>query len=76
MGCGKQRETTLVKLQPLFLNLRWKTCLRQNCSHDSCACSEGPALGQNTLMMILQYENLDTSKLLNESHFNSIYLFA
>ena len=28
------------------------TCLRQNCSLGFCACSEGPALGQNTLMMI------------------------
>ena len=33
-----------------FLSLQWKTCLRQNCSLGSCACSEGPALGQNTLM--------------------------
>ena len=53
VGCGKQREATaliqsLVKLQPWFLRLRWKTCLRQNCSLDSCAGSEGPALGQNT----------------------------
>ena len=37
MGCGKQREATapiqsLVKLQPCFLSLRWKTYLRQNCS--------------------------------------------
>ena len=34
--CGKQREASaptqsLVKLQPWFLSLRWKTCLRQNC---------------------------------------------
>ena len=55
--CGKQREATatiqsLLKLQPWFLSLRWKACLRQNCSLDSCACSEGPALGQNTLMMM------------------------
>ena len=51
MGCGKQREATapiqsLVKLLPWFRSLRWKTCLRQNCSLGSCACSEGPALGQ------------------------------
>ena len=56
VGCGKQREATapiqsLVKPQPWLLSLRWKTCLRQNCSQGSCACSEGPALGQNTLMM-------------------------
>ena len=33
VGCGKQREATapiqsLVKLQPWFLSLRWKTCLQ------------------------------------------------
>ena len=53
VGCGKQREATapiksLVKLLPWFLSLRWKTCLRQNCSLGSCTCSEGPVLGQNT----------------------------
>ena len=57
MGCGKQREATapikfIVKLQPWFLCLRWKTCLRQNCSLDFSACSEGPAFGLNTLMMV------------------------
>ena len=56
--CGKHREATaliqsLVKLQPWFLILRWKTCHRQNCSLGSCACSEGPALGQNTLMTMM-----------------------
>ena len=60
VGCGKQWEATahiksLVKLQPWFLSLRWKTCLWQNCSLGSCACSEGPVLGQNTLMMIHTY---------------------
>ena len=44
---------SLVKLQPWFLSLPWKTCLRQNYSLGSCACSEGPALGQNSLMMII-----------------------
>ena len=58
MGCGKQREATapiksLVKLQPWFLSLRWKACLRHNCSLGFSACSEGPAFGQNTLMMII-----------------------
>ena len=57
MGCEKQREATvhiqsLVKLQHWFLNLRWKTGIRQNCSLGSSACSEGPALGQNTLMIM------------------------
>ena len=58
VGCGKQREATapiksLVKLQHWFLSLRWKTCLRQNCSLGFSACSEGPAFGQNTLMMMM-----------------------
>ena len=42
-----------LKLQPWFLNLWWKTCLRQNCNLGSYACSEGPAFGQNTLMMMM-----------------------
>ena len=51
--CGKQQEATapiksLVKLRPWFLILRWKTCLRQNCSLGFSSCSEGPAFGQNT----------------------------
>ena len=58
VGCGNQQEATtsiqsLVNLQAWFLSLRWKACLRQNSSLDSCACSEGPALGQNTLMIII-----------------------
>ena len=53
VGCGKQREATapiksLVKLQPWFLSLRWKTCLRQNCSIGFSASSEGPAFGKKT----------------------------
>ena len=53
VGCGKQGVATaaiqsMVKLQPWFLSLQWKTCLWQNCSLGFCACSEGPALGQNT----------------------------
>ena len=53
VGCGKQWEATtpiksLVKLQPWFLSLRWKTCLWQNCSLGFSACSEGPAFEQNT----------------------------
>ena len=66
VGCGKQWEATtpiqsLVKLQPWFLSLQWKTCLRQNCSLGSCVYSERPALVQNTLMtlmMIPQFNNL------------------
>ena len=58
VGWGKQREATAplkspVKLQPWFLSLRWKTCLRQNCSLFFSACSEGFAFGQNTLMMMM-----------------------
>ena len=53
VGCGKQREATasiqfLVKLQPWLPSLQWMTCLPQNCSLGSCACSEGPTFGQNT----------------------------
>ena len=55
--CRKQREATapiksLVKLQPWFLSLRWKTCLRQNCSLGFSACSEWPAIGQKLMLMI------------------------
>ena len=43
-----------------------KTCLRQDCSLGSCACSEGPVLGQNTLMMIMAiiiyFENRERTK--------------
>ena len=59
---GNQREATasiqsLVKLQLWFRNLRWKRCLWQNCNLGSCACSKGPALRQNTLMMIYMVMN-------------------
>ena len=58
VGCEMQREAIapikfLVKLQPWFLSLWWKTCLRQNCSLGFSACSEGPAFEQNTLMMMM-----------------------
>ena len=57
VGCGKQREAiepinSPVKQQPWFLSLWWKTCLRQKCSLGFSACNEGPAFGQNSLMMI------------------------
>ena len=45
--------SSLVKLQLWFLSLWWKICLRQNSSLGSCACREVPALGQNTLMMMM-----------------------
>ena len=41
------------KTATLILSLQWKTYLRQNCSLGSCARSEEPAFGQNTLMMIM-----------------------
>ena len=44
----KSIQTSLLEQQPWFLSLQWKTCLRQNCSLVSRACSEEPALGQNT----------------------------
>ena len=43
----------LVKLQPWFLSLWWKNCLPHNCNLGSCACNEGPALGQITVMMMI-----------------------
>ena len=57
VGCGKQWEATapiksLVILHLWFLSLWWKTCLRHNCRIGFSACSEGPAFGQNTLMMV------------------------
>ena len=55
VGAEKREATapiqSLVKLQPWFLTLQCKTCLRQNCSLGSCACNEGPALGQNPLII-------------------------
>ena len=64
--CGKQREATapiqyLLKLQSWVRSLQLKTCLRQTCSLGSCACSEGPALGQNTLMMIVNVTSMRRS---------------
>ena len=44
---------SLIKLQPSFLSLQRKTCLRQNYSQGSCACREGPVLGQNSLMIYI-----------------------
>ena len=58
---------SLVKQQPWFLSLRWKTCLRQNCSLGSYTCSERSVLGQNTLttttmMMMIVPNNQDRLK--------------
>ena len=50
---GKGPIQSLVKLQPWFLSLRWMTCLWQNFSQGSSACSEGPTLVQNTLMVMM-----------------------
>ena len=47
-----------LKLQPLFLRLQWKTCLRHNCSLGSCACSEGPALGENTVITMMMIPSI------------------
>ena len=52
----------LVKLQPRFLSFRWKTCLRQNCSLGFCACSEGSARWQNTLMMMVKVSPLQARR--------------
>ena len=50
--------SSLVNLQSWFLSLRSKICLRQNYRIGSCACSEGPALCQNTMIIILYYTML------------------
>ena len=59
------------KTAALVPELAWKTCLRQNFILSSCACNEGPALRQNTLMMTQNYESFisggKTYK--NELHF-------
>ena len=49
--------STLVKQQPWLQSLHWKICLWQTCSLGSGACSEGPVLGQNTLMMMSFYSD-------------------
>ena len=51
-----------------FQNLRWKTCLEQNCG---LGFSEGPALGQNTLslmimMMMDSLHNFKYNKITNQ----------
>ena len=40
--------SSLVKLQPSFLSLQWKTCLWAELQPWCLVCSEGPALGQKT----------------------------
>ena len=52
MRCGKQRKTTasiesLVKLQPWFLSLLWKTCLRQTATLVPAFSVDDPAFGHN-----------------------------
>ena len=58
VGCGKQTGSYL---KPCFLSLQWKTCLRQNWNLHFCTCSEGTALGQNTMVIITNssWENID-----------------
>ena len=61
-GCGKNG-----KIPRIFIHgkaaalvhefLRCKTCLRQNCNLGSCTCSEGPAPGQNTLIMMYYFNS-------------------
>ena len=59
---------------PWFLSLRWKTCLRQNCSLGSCACSEVPVLEQNTLMLMMISLCNKLFKLDFESQYNGFQL--
>ena len=44
---------SLVELQLWFLSLQWKTSLGQNCILGTCICSERPALGQITLIILI-----------------------
>ena len=62
--------SSLVKLQHSSLSLRWKTCLWQNCSLGSCACSEGPALWQKT-----DDANGDIIKKIRLRVFDGFYLY-
>ena len=48
VGCGRRK---VVKLQHWFPS--WRPAFGRTASLGSCACSEGPALGQNTLMMMM-----------------------
>ena len=46
-------------MQPWFLSLWWKTCLRQNCNLGSCVCSGRPAFGRiATLVPVFAVEGL------------------
>ena len=45
--------SSLVKLRPRFLSLQWKTCLWAELKPCAWVCSERPALGQNTMMMMM-----------------------
>ena len=58
VGCRRQREATapiqsLVKLQPRFLSLWWKTCLRQNCRLSSVIAVKDLPLGRTLMMMMI-----------------------
>ena len=56
MECGKRQEATapiqsLIKLQPWFLSLWWKTCLWQNCSLGSWVCGGRPAFDRTATLV-------------------------
>ena len=59
VGCRKQMGSYCTYSIPgrtaaLVPEFVMKDRLRQNCSLGSCACSEGTALGQNTLMIMME----------------------
>ena len=56
--------SSLVKLQPWFLSLRWKTVFGQNCSLGAWVCSARPVLGQNILLLLLFIEIMNKNFLI------------
>ena len=61
------------ELEPWFLILWWKTFLPQSCSLYSCDCSEGPALGQNTLMMMMMMMMMMKYELVQKRKFRGLH---
>ena len=50
---SSRRPVFWQKCKPWFLSFRWKICHWQNWILGSCACSEGLAVGQNTLLLMI-----------------------
>ena len=60
--CGVQKAAESYRTIPipcktaLVLEFAVEACLLKNCSLVSCACSEGPVLGHNILMMMMMMD--------------------